>query len=101
LVAYHSEKYHIEVDLKPFDEVFKGCEKCEADRNRIIHSMWYPSEEGPMRFKLKLDVGKAQPPPELTTPEEIQAITNRIVGAAMALSALFYWNFPEQKKGND
>jgi hypothetical protein len=101
LVEYHSQKNRLEVELNAFNEVLAACDRCEQDRNRVVHSLWYPSEEGTMRFKLKLNVGKEQPPPERTSPEEIQELTNKIVSARFALSALFYRNFPEQKRDAD
>ena len=101
LVEYHSEKNHIKVKLEDFDQVIKACNECEQDRNRVVHSLWYTSEEGPMRFKLKLDIGKDQPPPVRSSPEEIKKLTDKMVSARFALSALFYSNFPEQTKDAD
>jgi hypothetical protein len=97
LVEYHSEKNNLQVDLAAFDEVLAACSQCEEDRNRIIHSVWYPSEEGPMRFKQNFRPGKEWPVPMPTFLNDLQKITDRMVSAAFALSALFYWNFPEQK----
>jgi hypothetical protein len=101
LVEYHSEKNHMNVKLEDFDQVIKLCNESEQDRNRVVHSLWYPSEEGPMRFKLKLDIGKEQPPPVPTSSQEIQELTDKMVRARFALSALFYFNFPDQKKDDD
>jgi hypothetical protein len=97
LVEYHSEKNHLKVDLAGFDEVLAVCSQCEEDRNRIIHSVWYPSEEGPMRFKQNFRPGKEWPVPTPTFLKDLQKITDKMVNTAFALSALFYWNFPEDK----
>jgi hypothetical protein len=101
LVEYHSEKNHMNVKLEDFDQVIKLCNECENDRNRVVHSLWYPSEEGPMRFKLKLDPGKVQPPPAPTSLEEIEKLTDKIVRARFALSTLFYFYFPAEKEDGE
>src|SRR5260370_2130926 len=83
LIEYHSDKNDIKVNLTDFDQVFAACNRCEEDRNRIIHSVWYPSEDGPMRFKQNFQPKKEWPVPTPTFVKDLQEITGRMSSTAL------------------
>ena len=97
LIEYHAQKHEISVDMERVRGTVAACNQIGHDRNRFVHSVYYPSEEGPMRLKLDLKPGKQPSSPAPISVTEIQKLITRIIGARMSLSALFYWYFPEAK----
>ncbi len=97
LLEYHTAKNQIVIDWDLAEKTINQCVQCEEKRNTIIHAVYYPTESGPMKYKQNWRSGKEPAQPVPMSVDELKDLIRKTTAASFALSALFYWYFPDNK----
>jgi len=104
LFTLFSRRFPSDDGIAELEEILKACDQCRVNRNTIVHSFWYPDDDGSgLRVRIpRSKIGKPfdMPEPDPVSPESLRADADKCMECWQRLDKFFESRFPDQAKSS-